>query len=79
MVTGPVVQPIGKAMEDVLSRAPTDGTAWLYGEGSSYRVIRGGGWNSDPVYCRSAFRDGNGPGYRWYTLGFRPACGPSNP
>ena len=35
------------------------------------RVIRGGGWNSDPIDCRSASRDADVPTYRSYDLGFR--------
>jgi formylglycine-generating enzyme required for sulfatase activity len=35
------------------------------------RVIRGGGWNFDPLHCRSAFRFGYEPGYRYYDLGCR--------
>ncbi|MBS0656874.1 MAG: SUMF1/EgtB/PvdO family nonheme iron enzyme [Verrucomicrobia bacterium] len=41
------------------------------------RVYRGGGWNSDARGCRSAYRDGSAPGYRYEILGFRPAVVPS--
>ncbi|MFN0112945.1 MAG: SUMF1/EgtB/PvdO family nonheme iron enzyme [Blastocatellia bacterium] len=42
------------------------------GPGSgSYRVIRGGGWYSSAVDCRSAFRYGDAPGPRDGNLGFR--------
>ena len=34
-------------------------------------TVRGGGWYIDPEYCRSAYRYGNGPGYRDLSLGFR--------
>ncbi|MDO5342000.1 MAG: SUMF1/EgtB/PvdO family nonheme iron enzyme [Bacteroidia bacterium] len=37
----------------------------------SYRVIRGGGWNTYSFFCRVSHRDGNAPGYRDYYLGFR--------
>jgi formylglycine-generating enzyme required for sulfatase activity len=37
------------------------------------RVGRGGGWGYPARYCRSAFRDANGPGYRYRNLGFRLA------
>jgi formylglycine-generating enzyme required for sulfatase activity len=37
----------------------------------SYRVYRGGGWGSDSVNCRSAYRDGNSPVIRRDYLGFR--------
>ncbi len=36
-----------------------------------YRVIRGGGWGSYAGYCRSAYRDRNGPAYTSYRMGFR--------
>jgi len=35
------------------------------------RVIRGGGWNYDARYCRSAFRRRRAPGVRSDYLGFR--------
>ena len=38
------------------------------------RVLRGGGWNSDARDCRSAYRDGDYPGYRGYSYGFRLCC-----
>ncbi len=56
--------------------APADGSAWTDGEGkksSRDRVNRGGSWVSIPGGLRSANRDGNGPGYRSYSLGFRVA------
>ena len=38
----------------------------------SYRVLRGGGWNSFPSYCRSAYRGLIIPDSRYSNLGFRP-------
>jgi formylglycine-generating enzyme required for sulfatase activity len=37
----------------------------------SYRVIRGGGWNFNPLYCRVANRLNNTPTLRFNFLGFR--------
>ena len=37
----------------------------------SYRVVRGGGWNSHARNCRSAYRYYVAPGFRHYDLGFR--------
>jgi formylglycine-generating enzyme required for sulfatase activity len=45
-------------------------------EGSD-RVIRGGSWDYDGQYCRSAKRDVRSPGYRDGNLGFRVALIPS--
>jgi formylglycine-generating enzyme required for sulfatase activity len=52
--------------------APSDGSAWETGD-SPVRVFRGGGWLSYARSCRSAYRDGDGPDFRWRNLGFRPA------
>ena len=46
-------------------------------ESGSYRVFRGGGWNSFAVYCRSAYRYGGKPSDRYCGVGFRVACVPS--
>ncbi|MEW6261813.1 MAG: formylglycine-generating enzyme family protein [Thermodesulfobacteriota bacterium] len=39
----------------------------------SFRIYRGGSWDSKARYCRSAFRLGNAPGTRSDTVGFRLA------
>ncbi|OHB75961.1 MAG: hypothetical protein A2Z25_15280 [Planctomycetes bacterium RBG_16_55_9] len=39
----------------------------------SSRVLRGGSWFYDAGYCRSAYRDGNSPGDRSSSFGFRVA------
>jgi formylglycine-generating enzyme required for sulfatase activity len=54
--------------------APTDGTAWLTENEKASRVRRGGSWDLYPRLCRSAYRDGNDPGYRYGTFGFRVLC-----
>jgi len=41
--------------------------------GGSNRVFRGGGWWFNPVYCRSAYRNGIDPSTRSGDLGFRVA------
>ena len=62
--------------------APSDGSAWEDGSGSTWdawgdgsgfsRVFRGGGWLYDAMYCRSAYRSCSDPGNRYnYLLGFR--------
>lgn len=42
----------------------------------SYRVIRGGGWNSNNPSCRVADRDNRSFSYRGSNLGFRVVCIP---
>ncbi len=42
------------------------------------RVLRGGGWDFNARYCRSADRAGFEPGYRHDDLGFRVALAPSH-
>jgi hypothetical protein len=43
----------------------------------SYRVYRGGSWNFDAGYCRSADRSGDDPSPRGSYNGFRLALSPS--
>ena len=50
----------------------TDGTAWTP-NGCSRRVLRGGSWHGAPLTLRSGYRDGDGPEFRYATLGFRVA------
>ncbi|HPZ06742.1 MAG TPA: SUMF1/EgtB/PvdO family nonheme iron enzyme [Candidatus Eremiobacteraeota bacterium] len=40
--------------------------------GSGRRITRGGGWNIEADYCRSAIRYSVTPDFRVYNLGFRP-------
>ena len=54
--------------------APNDGSAWLFSDDRKPRVRRGGSWNSDPRYCRSAFRSWDYPDDRNYRFGFRVCC-----
>jgi formylglycine-generating enzyme required for sulfatase activity len=51
--------------------APIDGSAWVKGGNSDRRVLRGGSWVNVPEHCRSAFRDGSGPGRDLDNGGFR--------
>ena len=57
---------------DRYRRAPSDGSAWLRGN-CEWRVVRGGSWNLNPRYLRSALRIANTTVYRSYTFGFRVA------
>lgn len=53
--------------------APSDGSAWISEGDKGPRVVRGGSWNDDPIFCRSTVRNGYGAGYRDFTIGFRLA------
>ena len=52
--------------------APSDGSAWLSGE-CGWRVLRGGSWNYNPDFLRSANRNWSTTGNRSYNNGFRLA------
>jgi formylglycine-generating enzyme required for sulfatase activity len=61
--------------------APTDGRAWVDAvggeksqESEKLRLQRGGSWNYNPGYCRSAFRDNFHPDTRIMDVGFRVCC-----
>jgi formylglycine-generating enzyme required for sulfatase activity len=43
----------------------------------SFRVIRGGGWDLEAPFCRSAYRRRLDPSLRRYYIGFRVALSPS--
>jgi len=52
--------------------APGDGSAWTTGE-CIWRVCRGGSWDDEVDWLRSASRSGGGPDYRYNNVGFRVA------
>ncbi|MEI6412143.1 MAG: formylglycine-generating enzyme family protein, partial [Bacteroidota bacterium] len=55
-------------------QAPNDGRAWIDSPvRGAYRVNRGGGWDNDAQYCRTAFRYGWRADDRNFYLGFRLA------
>lgn len=51
--------------------APTDGSAWLSGGDSNYRVLRGGSFVISEANVRSAFRNRVEPGDRGNLIGLR--------
>jgi formylglycine-generating enzyme required for sulfatase activity len=57
--------------------APADGSAWTAGGGTT-RLLRGGSWDYDPRYCRSAYRSYNHPDNRFNVIGFRVCCLPQD-
>lgn len=54
--------------------APEDGSAWLDENDSRSRMLRGGSWDGNPGYCRSANRFCNDAGGRFSLFGFRVVC-----
>lgn len=60
---------------DSYAHGPTDGSAWLGGDGGdcSRRVLRGGSWTSHPRWVRSARRSPVASDYRYDGSGFRLA------
>jgi len=54
--------------------APTDGSAWLTGDEQGARILRGGSWDNDPQFCRSAYRIRFDPDSTYYFIGFRVVC-----
>jgi formylglycine-generating enzyme required for sulfatase activity len=54
--------------------APTDGSAWLSDNDKARRVNRGGSWDLNPRYCRSAYRSNDEPGNDLNHVGFRVVC-----
>ena len=55
------------------NEAPTDGSAWLAGNGGdcTNRILRGGSWDSSPGVLRSAVRGRGTAGTRIVSRGFR--------
>lgn len=54
--------------------APIDGSTWLGESEESNRVLRGGSWNYNSRYCRSATRLNGRPDDRISRFGFRICC-----
>ena len=50
--------------------APTDGSAWLSGDCNG-RVVRSGGWDSDPRFIRAVYRSRADPDFIVDVIGFR--------
>ena len=60
--------------EDYYGKSPADDPSGP--SAGSFRVIRGGGWDYDAFYCRSAYRNYSGPTSRRYYIGFRVVGAP---
>ena len=53
--------------------APTDGSAWT-SLSSQHKLLRGGSWNSNPDFCRSAYRHDDLLVHGSHHIGFRVVC-----
>ena len=69
---GNVWEWVADCWHDNYKGAPTDGSAWTNGCGSTVRaVLRGGSWYSFPRFLRSADRLRAAPSDRSFNIGFR--------
>ncbi|ELP56926.1 twin-arginine translocation pathway signal sequence domain protein [Microcystis aeruginosa TAIHU98] len=59
---------------DSYENAPRDDSAWLRNN-NNYHIVRGGSWDFNPYYCRSASRIRFSPGFDFNYLGFRVVSG----
>ncbi len=50
---------------------PTDGSAWLTGGDQSYRALRGGSWDFNAEFIRSAYGDRDNQDNWNLNIGFR--------
>jgi formylglycine-generating enzyme required for sulfatase activity len=71
-MTGNAAEWVEDCWSDSYKSAPTDGSAWTKPQ-CQERVLRGGSFNNDPRYLRSASRFKYDFDVRYYTNGFRVA------
>ena len=57
---------------DSYGNAPSDGSAWEYGD-CEWRVLRGGSWLHGPLSLRAAHRESFSTSVGFYNIGFRVA------
>ncbi|MEO0970858.1 MAG: formylglycine-generating enzyme family protein, partial [Cyanobacteria bacterium J06639_18] len=61
--------------------APNTGSAWVENDSENdnrSRVLRGGSWYINPIFCRSAYRFDRSPATMEYDIGFRVVCSVSS-
>lgn len=54
--------------------APIDGKTWDFGGDARLRLLRGGSWDFNPGYCRSAQRARYAADLRYFNISFRIVC-----
>lgn len=72
-VHGNVWEWVEDCYRDSYRGAPSDGSAWTTGGDCDSRVLRGGSWNFEPEFLRSASRLRGTAGGRGSLIGFRVA------
>ncbi|MBN1436089.1 MAG: formylglycine-generating enzyme family protein [Sedimentisphaerales bacterium] len=63
-----------RSADDYYAESPTDDPTGPSIGG--HRMLRGGAWNSDSKFCRSAMRFHNAPGVQYHYFGFRVCVTP---
>jgi len=71
---GNVLEWCADPWHDNYQDAPTDGSVWTTNGNNEIRVIRGGSWHYNPVFCRSAYRFSSFPRETRDDIGFRIVC-----
>ncbi len=61
---------------DGIANYPAGSVSDPYVTSGPDRVVRGGGWGSNSIVCRSAVRFGGGPNSSGFGIGFRVVCAP---
>jgi formylglycine-generating enzyme required for sulfatase activity len=72
-MSGNVWEWVEDCWNDSYNGAPTDGSAWITGECSVGRVLRGGSWDYESKSARADYRNRSGPTYPNSSYGFRLA------
>ncbi len=70
-MSGNVYEWVEDQWHDNYEGAPSDGSAWVDQSKGADRVLRGGGWDFNPRFCRVSDRFNGGPEFRDFDVGFR--------
>ena len=69
-VSGNVWEWLEDVWHDNYEGAPSDGSAWVSGDGNM-RLIHGGAWNYSDNWLRCSYRSGSNTSYKYFDKGFR--------